>query len=138
LLKVISYEKGWDKNYCKQGKRDKDSTIHYYLNSFFKHRVSEKIIQLANENKDFPPKIDNKAICLDYHMKGKYPKESICPYSLSHRYIPTNGFRCLIVYSKRILSKYEKPLKEEEREDIKKDQMTPKIEKKEGQKELKE
>ena len=71
-------------------------------------------------------------------MRGKCPKGNNYSYFFLYNYILTNGFRKLITYSKRILSKYNKNNKKEKKNDKQKLIITPKIEKKSEGEESKE
>jgi len=56
-----------DNDYRNHGallRNEERAVIHPYFNEFFKNRVGEKVIKLVQSNKEYPPKLDNKAVCL--------------------------------------------------------------------------
>ena len=113
FMKSFGKEKQRDKDrdYRNQGKmykhHDDKSVTYYYFNDFFKNGVGERVVTLARLHKVYPPKLENKSICMDFHMKGKCNKGTSCPYASSHSYILTNSFRYLILYLRKLLDKYE-------------------------------
>ena len=67
----------------------------YYLyqNAFFKNGVGKKVLRLARSNNNYPAPISNKAVCLDYYMKGKYERGSLYICNSSHIFIRSGNFR---------------------------------------------
>jgi len=99
----------------KRGKQNRQEgpAVHHYFHSFFKNGIGEKVMRLAKEHNEFPPKIKNKSIYLDFHIRGSCPKGSACHYSSSHSYIPSHEFCKLIQFSRGLLEKYLEIEKEE-------------------------
>ena len=70
--------------------------MHYYFYLFFTNGIREEVMCLAKEYNEFPPRIENKTLCLEFYMKGSYPKGLACHYFSSYSYIAFHRFRCLI------------------------------------------
>ena len=88
---------------------------------------------MTKEDNEFPLKIENKNIYLDFHIKGLYPKGAAYYYSLSHSYITSYSFCRLIQFSRGLLEKYLESEKEDniKNRKLKTKPITPKVKKEE-------
>ena len=70
-----------------------------------RERYCKTLLKHAYENKDYPPKWNNVALCRAYHIKGECPRGSNCPFKDTHRFIDDKTyFKQLMAWSHSILN----------------------------------
>jgi len=72
------------------------AAINNSIYPFFKNGVGNIVAKVAFERKDYPAHINGHAMCLYYHLQGKYFKGESYPHAASHYYLDGKKFRHII------------------------------------------